>query len=362
MTDQHVEFYQVMFEVSDLGHVQSLKSLKKGLAFIAYQKGVPHIGTLDHTGKVLTYGYPDRLIGKQINCQPNIGETATSAYFVLHNQKVTSVMAMQIGQAPIEISDVATNMEITATTLLKKQMVLSLSNGYTSNIYQINGRQLVEQNIRYIDHADRVTQLNSALVYSAKENNHEYIYASDPLLPPKVENSNFTIFEFWPKGRVVGMVNAKSQNKKGRLRYSIISGNDGDVFRVDGSSGVLSVNNARNLKRGNKPSYTVRVQVTEKQKGSSIATVKFTVNEGRPFDHNNLRETLMFFPDFSRANTLTTTRLADGESVLLYDINFNMVDMLFIENGAIQLPAYPPGLYIINVRNKENLYQKIELQ
>ena len=72
--------------------------------------------------------------------------------------------------------------------------------------------------------------------------------------------------------------------------------------------------------------------------------------------------TLMFFPDFSKANTLTTTKLPDGETVLVYDIKFNMVDLLFVENGAIKLPSYPPGLYILNVRNKENLYQKIELQ
>ena len=119
----------------------------------------------------------------------------------------------------------------------------------------------------------------------------------------------------------------------------------------------------RNLRRNSKPSYTViRVEVSERNKGSSVATVNFTVNEGRPFNHTNLRETLMFFPDFSRPNTLTSTKLPDGETVLVYDINFNMVDLLFVENGVIKLPSYPPGMYILNVRNKENLYQKIELQ
>ncbi len=164
------------------------------------------------------------------------------------------------------------------------------------------------------------------------------------------------------KAERVGMVNAKSQNKRGRLRYRIISGNDGDVFQINASSGVIRIDNARNLRKNKSGSFKIRVQVSEKNKGSSIATVSFKVNEGKPFSHSNLLETLMFFPDFSKANTLTTTKLPDGETVLVYDIKFNMVDLLFIENGAIKLPSYPPGLYILNVRNKENLYQKIELQ
>ena len=57
----------------------------------------------------------------------------------------------------------------------------------------------------------------------AKENNQHTYLLPDPLLPPKVESSNFSIFNFWQKGREVGMVNAKSQNKRGRLRYRIIS-------------------------------------------------------------------------------------------------------------------------------------------
>ena len=104
----------------------------------------------------------------------------------------------------------------------------------------------------------------------------QYLFASSPLLPPKVESSNFSIFNFWQKGREVGMVNAKSQNKRGRLRYRIISGNDGDVFQINASTGVIRIDNARNLRKNKSGSFTVRVQVSEKNKGSSIATVSFT--------------------------------------------------------------------------------------
>jgi hypothetical protein len=361
VSDQRVDFYSVQFDNPNFGNCASLTSLKDGLAFMVYANGAPHIGTINHSGDIRTYGYPDRVFGKKIHCEPYNDETAAKAYFVIQNQQVSTLMEMKIGKEPREVKDLPELSDITSSTLLKKQTVLSIASAYEANIYQINGTELVEQEIRYIDHPNMVTQLNGTLVYLARENNKEFIYASDPLLPPKVETSSFTIFEFWPSGRVVGMVNAKSQNRKGRLRYKIVSGNDGDVFRVDPSSGVLTINNARKLKKNKKPSYSVRVEVSEKHKGSSIATVNITVNEGRPFSHNNLRETLMFFPDFSRVNTLTTTKLPDGETVLVYDLNFNMVDLLFVENSAIILPAYPPGLYILNVRNKENLYQKIEL-
>lgn len=362
VSDQRVDFYSVLLDNPAMGYFHSLRGLKDGLAFMSYVDGDPHVGTIDHSGTVRTYGFPERLIGRSLHCQPKTDESATAAYFVLHNQEITTLMELKVGVIPYEISDIPEQTDITGSTLLKKQLVLSMSNGYESNLYQINGRQLVEQDIRYIDHPNRVTQLDGNLVYLAKENNQEFIFTSDPLLPPKVETSNFTIFDFWPSGREVGMVNAKSQNKRGRLRYTIISGNDGDVFSVNKTTGVITIDNARNLRRNKKPSYSVRVEVSERNKGSSIATVNFTVNAGRPFNHTNLRETLMFFPDFSKPNTLTTTRLPDGETVLLYDINFNMVDLLFVENSAIKLPSYPPGMYILNVRNKENLYQKIELQ
>jgi len=362
VSEQRVDFYSVLLENPLMGYFHSLKSLKDGLAFMCYLEGQPHVGTIDHSSIVRTYEFTDRLMGRNLHCQPKNDETATAAYFVLHDQENTTLMELKVGVIPREIGDVPEQSDITGSTLLKKQMVLSMSNGYESNLYQINGRDLVEQEIRYIDHPNRVTQLNGNLVYLAKENNQEFIFTSDPLLPPKVETSNFTIFDFYASGREVGMVNAKSQNKRGRLHYNIISGNDGDVFKVNPSTGVITIDNARNLRRNKKPSYTVRVEVSERNKGSSVATVNFTVNEGRPFNHTNLRETLMFFPDFSRPNTLTSTKLPDGETVLVYDINFNMVDLLFVENGVIKLPSYPPGMYILNVRNKENLYQKIELQ
>jgi hypothetical protein len=363
LTDLGVGFYSVLFEDRNLDYVQSLRSINKGLAFIAYHQDIPHVCTISDDGTKLTYSYSENMLGKSLICDFNLGEAASSAYFVLHDQKKSRVMEMKIGQTPSEIKgDVSHNMEITGSTVLQKQMVISMSNNIASNLYQINGRELVEQEIKYVNHPNKVTQLNGTLVYSARENNNEFIFASDPLLPPKVETSTFSIFEFWPTGRVVGMVNAKSQNENGRLKYAIVSGNDGDVFRVNSSSGVLSINNAYNLKQSKKTSYTVRVEVSEKQMGSSIATVNFTVNAGKPFNHENLRETLMFFPDFSKPNTLTSTRLKDGESVFLYDINFNMIDMLIIEKGALKLQSYPPGMYILNVRNKENLYQKIERQ
>ncbi len=362
VSEQSVDFYAVSNGDYSLNHIQSLRAIKSGLVFIGYEDGTPHVSALDRNGKILDYDYPGNRIGNQLHCEPSNDESALGAYFVLHNDDATTLMEIKIGKKPRLIEDLSEGMDITGSTLLKKQMVLSIANGFESNLYQINGASLVKQEIRYIDHPNYVTQLNGTLAYVAKENNHAYLFASNPLLPPKVESSTFSIFNFWQKGREVGMVNAKSQNKRGRLRYRIISGNDGDVFKIDASTGVIRIDNARNLRKNKSGSYKVRVQVSEKNKGSSIATVSFTVNEGRPFNHSNLRETLMFFPDFSKANTLTTTKLPDGETVLVYDIKFKMVDLLFVENSAIKLPSYPPGLYILNVRNKENLYQKIELQ
>jgi hypothetical protein len=198
-------------------------------------------------------------------------------------------------------------------------------------------------------------------VYLATENGHDYVYTSAPLLPPRVRDTSFVVFDFWPNGRRIGQIKATSLSRKGSLRYYVASGNPQSAFTIDELTGDLKVNNEKYLYTSGKEAYDLVVQVKEKRKGSSYAKVHLTVQHETKFDATDLRETLMFFPDFGRANTLNSRQVANGVPVYVYDVNFKMVDVITVENGRLVLGEYPAGLYILNVRNNENLYQKIEL-
>lgn len=356
-----VKFKALKYEKVELYHVHNLVSLPDGILFMCNNKeGDPIIGSVKNYDEFFTYCFPDRRLGEQFILKAT--QKKDEAYFVLHGKDTSTFYFAKVHEIPLEIDDVPNGSEINGYTNLMEQQIFSFANRTESDIYQINNKKLIRHEIKYITNPTSVTKLNGELLYQAKENGRLNLYTSEPLLPPKVSDQSFTIFDFYQNGRDIGHVEAKSLNERSRLRYYIVGGNPENVFRIDAYSGNIAVNNEQFLRSSGYNLYTLEIEVQEKRKGSSFAKVYLSVKGGKVFSHRNLRETLMFFPDFSRPNTLTTTRLPDGEAVYVYDTKFNMIDLLFVKDSTIVLPSYPAGMYIINVRNKENLYQKIELQ
>lgn len=285
-----------------------------------------------------------------------------SGYFLTHDADKTQLVEVFSENEKKILFDLPQMTFIDGLVKVRDQVVLSMNREGNSNLVQINGEELIEQEIKYIYDPRCLATDNENLIYLAKEMNTEYLYTSEPVIPPAVRDSLYTAFDFWNEGRSIGYVEAKSLNERGKLRFSIIDGNEGEAFRINGSSGNLIINNADQLRKSGVNLYNLGVRVEDREGGSSLAKIAVKVNYGKPFSKHNLRETLMFFPDFKRAKTLTTNHINNGESVYVYDFNFNLIDVLIVRNGAVVVGNYSPGMYILNVRNNENLYQKIELQ
>ena len=355
-TDAAVGFTAVQFDKAHLDYARSLTVTSSHLVYQAtnIDMNVNLIVSLSKAGDIKTYRVYD-YAGDMMTSVNN------AVYFTAHEDDITKLYRFDGKVNPLEVETLPNNTMITSAAYINKQWMLTLGNGFRSSLYHVNYLSLREQDVRYIDNIRGAATLKDRLVFMGAENGHDQIYASEPLLPPIVNNQKFDIYDFYDNGRVFGAVEAKSQSsKKGRFKYQIVSGNEDAIFAIDELDGELKVADSRALSPGT--THTLIVSVKEKRAGTASAKIEISVGTGEPFSQFKLRETLMFFPDFNRANTLTTSRIPDKQDVFVYDMNFNMVDILKVDQGVLSLGNYRPGKYILNVRNTENLYQKIELQ
>ncbi|MCB0735048.1 MAG: cadherin repeat domain-containing protein [Flavobacteriales bacterium] len=243
----------------------------------------------------------------------------------------------------------------------KDQLFMSVSGvkGPIYDLYQYDGRTFTERNPDYVQNVRGVAVLNGELIYLATELGGEALYRSTPVLPPAVEDDTFSIYDFWYNGDLVGKVQASDPS--GRIRYHIVSGDEKGVFEVDYFNGELRVADFNGIRHHANKGYDLVVKCENRSGAFSEANVHVTIKKGQKMDLQNLHETLMFFPDFSKKSTLTTRTLPEGQKVMVFDADFNMVDELTVKNRAIVIGKYRPGIYLLNVKNERNLYQKIEL-
>ncbi len=362
ISKQKVHFYPVNFKDNTLEHVRSLKIFKYGLLFVGYKDKSSVLGHIDRKNVLKTYIISEGTFDNFLVVEPKLSEEALSAYFMVHSNGQSTLLHFKRNTTPKKIKEFRERTEITSSTYISGQPLISCASQYSSNVFMLNSNSLEKVKLRRLTSIGNITQLNDELVFIATEETEPSLFALERSAPPMIANSSFDVFDFWKNGRIVGRVSAKSNRRMSTISYSIISGNKGDAFEINSVTGEIRIKNAYALKSNNLSTYKLGIQAKERLSGNSIGYVTLSVKKERPFTRENLRETLMFFPDFSRPQTLTTNNLPDGEVVLVYDVNFKMVDLLFVKNGAIVLPSYPPGIYVLNVRNKENLYQKIELQ
>lgn len=356
------DFIPLSYGEGQLEYVSELTTLNNTLCFFAQRMYGPVLGFINNEGQPALHVLPGKRHGACIETHGKSDYGGDNAYFMVHEPDSSHFMVWDGSNQPYALQSFGRGSRLTGSGVSLKQHIFSISSPTHTNLFQVNGNRLIEQNLRYITKPNYVASYKENLVYLANESRREYLYTSAPLMPPMVTNTSYSVFDFWQNGRKVGPVLAKSINRGGRLRYYMAGGNEEGVFKVDEYTGMVSVDNHKALRTSGQNIYHLEVEVQEKRRGSSIAEVDILVKYARPFSQTNLRETLMFFPDFKRVKTLTTTKLPDGETVMVYDMNFQMVDMLEIRQGAIVLGSYTPGMYLLNVRNKENLYQKIELQ
>ena len=95
---------------------------------------------------------------------------------------------------------------------------------------------------------------------------------------PVITNQAFSIAENTTTGSSVGTVSASDPDNGQTLSFAILSGNTGNVFSMNASSGALNVINSVLLDFETTPVYTLTVEVTDNGAGSLSSQATVTVN------------------------------------------------------------------------------------
>jgi hypothetical protein len=111
---------------------------------------------------------------------------------------------------------------------------------------------------------------------------------------PTVTAATFTLPENSAVGTVVGSVQATDPDPHTTLTYAIVAGNERGAFAIDGTTGQLTVADARPLNFETTPQFVVTVQATDDGSpalsGSATITVNLTnVNEAPVVDAARFR-------------------------------------------------------------------------
>ena len=124
----------------------------------------------------------------------------------------------------------------------------------------------------------QVTEVSDGGTLGLKNTGTITINVTDINEPPTISDQTFSIAENASNETPVGTV-AASDPEGDTLSYSIESGNTGDVFAIDSSSGQITV--VGTLDRETTPSYSLSVQVTEVSDGGTLGlknTGTITIN------------------------------------------------------------------------------------
>jgi Cadherin domain len=345
-------------------HVQNTFVMSNQLYFTGLKKGNSKLGlfALDQNGKVTSRG--DIFPGMNMLIEQKPVVVDSNAYFVADPTSKALELYKISTDSFVKSATLTTNDGYRSVQgMLWDNGLLYLNlcglHGTDYDLMEYDGVRVDERNPDRLRDVRNTIAFNQQLVYLSSEMGGDALYASRPVLPPRVEDDTFRIFDFWGSGAWVGRVHAT--DLKGRLRYQISSGDEENAFQIDKYDGQIEILDPLKIKERQGKPFHLEISVTNRRGVTGRAAIRIDVVKGKPMDRRNLHETLMFFPDFSHKGTLTTRTLSEGQVVWVYDVDFNMMDELVVRNKAITLGSYAPGIYLLNARNNRNLYQKIEL-
>src|SRR4028119_2496037 len=96
--------------------------------------------------------------------------------------------------------------------------------------------------------------------------------------PPAPTGGPFSVAENSPNGTVVGTVSANDPNAGQTHTFSIVSGNTGNAFTIDSSTGQITVANSAALDFDTTPSFTLTIQATDNGTPNLSGTGTVVVN------------------------------------------------------------------------------------
>lgn len=118
---------------------------------------------------------------------------------------------------------------------------------------------------------------------------------------PKIEPQSFSVIENSPVGTVIGNIIATAINPDESLTFAIIDGNDGESFKIDATTGVISVMNTALLDFESIPTFTLTTEVISsldlELKNSAQITISLLNIVAPPLD-----DLIAYYPFNSNAN------------------------------------------------------------
>ncbi|MDZ4688540.1 MAG: cadherin domain-containing protein, partial [Planctomycetaceae bacterium] len=96
--------------------------------------------------------------------------------------------------------------------------------------------------------------------------------------PPAISPATFTVIEFTPNGSLVGTVGATDQDAGQTITYALLSGNAGNVFALDATTGMITIADTTQIDFATVPSYSLMVQATDSGNPAASSTAAITIN------------------------------------------------------------------------------------
>ena len=97
-----------------------------------------------------------------------------------------------------------------------------------------------------------------------------------PNRPPTVNPGNFSVAENAANGTEVGTVSASDPDVGDVLSYAIIGGNTSNAFAIDGTTGLITVNQSSELDFETTPTFNLIVEVSDLENDTATGTI--TIN------------------------------------------------------------------------------------
>ena len=294
------------------------------------------------SGVITVAGTPDRETTSTYTLTVRASDASLSgtANFTVNVTDVNEAPVVIAQNAAFTVAENATNGTavgtVAATDPENDRLTFTITAGNTGNAFAINGTGAItvagtldhETTPTYTltvraadgslsgtaDFTVNVTNVNEAPVVTA-------------------QTTAFTVAENATNGTTVGTV-AATDPENNRLTFSITSGNTGNAFAINASSGAITV--ARTLDHESTPTYTLTVRASD---GSLSNTANFTVNVTNVNDNapTIAAQTLSVAENSAAGTTVGTVAAtdADGDPLTFSITNGNTGDAFQIANSGV---------------------------
>ena len=186
------------------------------------------------------------------------------------------------------------------------------------------------------------------------------VTVTDPNSPPDISYV-FFIEEDVPNGTIIGAVEATDPDGD-PLTYSIVSGNTGDAFAINASTGVLTVNDRQALNFDTTPSFDLLVEADDGQGG--MTSVAITINLIEDVLGILAPENLRVYPNpVSEVLVIELMQtLVNQLDVAMYSQEGKQVDLRSISQSTsentieLTLDHLMPGVYLLKLEANDHQF------